>query len=149
MNVLNQNLLSVKKGIIAHQVNCQGKMGAGLAKQLRAKYPQVYHQYINSFKTGKLQLGTVQLVPINQDLYVANLAGQNGYGTQHQQTDYHALTQCLIQLQNLSQKLELIPYLPYKIGCGLAGGDWQIVSSLIIKYCPSAWICQIETATHF
>ena len=31
--------------IICQQVNCAGVMGAGLAKQIRAKYPVVYSEY--------------------------------------------------------------------------------------------------------
>jgi nicotinamidase-related amidase len=30
---------------IAHQVNLMGVMGAGLAKQIKQKYPTVYAQY--------------------------------------------------------------------------------------------------------
>lgn len=31
--------------IICHQVNCQGVMGSGIAKQVREKYPVVYRDY--------------------------------------------------------------------------------------------------------
>ena len=31
--------------IICHQVNCQGVMGSGIAKQVREKYPNVYNSY--------------------------------------------------------------------------------------------------------
>ena len=31
--------------IICHQVNCQGVMGSGLAKQIRERYPIVYEEY--------------------------------------------------------------------------------------------------------
>lgn len=31
--------------IICHQVNCKGVMGAGLAKQIRDKWPDVYDRY--------------------------------------------------------------------------------------------------------
>lgn len=139
---INMDILTVEYGIIAHQVNCQGKMGAGLAKQIRAKYPQAYDQYMDWFEEGKMTLGTVQLVEIKPHLYVANLAGQDRYGRNGIQTDYQALTQCFTQLQEVSQELKLTPHLPFKIGCGLAGGDWRIVCDLILKHCPSAKICK-------
>ena len=31
--------------IICHQVNCQGKMNSGIAKQIREKWPVVYKKY--------------------------------------------------------------------------------------------------------
>ena len=31
--------------LICHQVNCQGVMGSGIAKQVREKYPKVYKEY--------------------------------------------------------------------------------------------------------
>jgi len=45
MKIINRDLLTIESGIIAHQVNCQGKMGAGLALKIRKKYPQVYEYY--------------------------------------------------------------------------------------------------------
>ena len=35
-------------------------------------------------------------------------------------------------------------YIPYKMGCSLAGGDWNIVSRLIKDYIPSAIIFKHE-----
>lgn len=31
--------------VILHQVNCQGVMGSGVAKQVREKYPIVFEYY--------------------------------------------------------------------------------------------------------
>lgn len=42
------NLLNAPQKVIAHQVNCQGKMGSGVAKVIRDKYPKVYETYLNT-----------------------------------------------------------------------------------------------------
>ena len=42
------NLLDAPQKVIAHQVNCQGKMGSGVAKVIRDKYPKVYETYLNT-----------------------------------------------------------------------------------------------------
>ena len=39
------DLLSSKERIIVHQVNCRGVMGAGIAKQIKEKWPDVYTSY--------------------------------------------------------------------------------------------------------
>ena len=39
------DILSVTKGIITHQFNCQGVMGCGIELQIRQKWPEVYQRY--------------------------------------------------------------------------------------------------------
>jgi O-acetyl-ADP-ribose deacetylase (regulator of RNase III) len=136
-----RDLLKMERGIIAHQVNLKGKMGAGLALQIRRRYPAVWEQYRRDYQ--QIQLGQVQLVPVSQSLYVANLAAQTDYGIDRRQTDYDALARCLAELADFSRQLHLTPYLPHGLGCGLAGGDWRIVCGLILRHCPQAVVCRL------
>lgn len=70
--------------IICQQVNCAGVMGAGLAKQIRAKYPVVYSEYqkyLHELTTQKLLLlGRVSYVRVADNVAIANIFGQDGYG---------------------------------------------------------------------
>ena len=143
MQIIKGDLLEIEVGIIAHQVNCKGVMGAGLAKVLRAKYPVCFESYSRYCKAGQFKLGMVQFCKVNSQLFVCNLAGQDNYGTQSCQTDYDALATCLTKLHLKSLELNLIPYLPYRLGCGLAGGNWDVVSQLIEVHCPNAVIVQL------
>lgn len=45
IKIVKGDILQASEDIIGHQVNCQGVMGAGLAKQIRNKYPHVYDEY--------------------------------------------------------------------------------------------------------
>lgn len=143
MQIMKGDLLSIEVGIVAHQVNCKGVMGAGLAKSLRAKYPICFESYSRYCREGKFRLGMVQFCKVNSQLYICNLAGQDNYSTQSRQTDYDALGVCFTKLHLKSLELNLIPYLPHKLGCGLAGGDWNVVSTLIETHCPNAVIVQL------
>lgn len=143
MQVIKSDLLAIESGIISHQVNCQGVMGAGLALKLKAKYPICFESYSKYCKAGQFKLGMVQFCRVNSNLFICNLAGQDGYGGGNRQTDYQALESCLTKLYAKSLELGLTPYLPYKLGCGLAGGDWAIVSKLIETHCPNAVIVQL------
>lgn len=133
------DILESKCDIICHQVNCKGKMGAGLAKQIKDKYPKVYDAYhrITEHK-GESLLGTNQFVAVGSDgvspYYICNMFGQDGYGTNRLQTDYTALEKCLKDLSQIVKEHRFSVAIPYGIGCGLAGGDWRIVQSLIEKY---------------
>jgi len=129
MKTIKGNLLNQKEGIILHQVNCKRVMGAGIAKQIRLLYPQHYIDYLNSPQ----QLGDIVVTHVSPTLTIVGLFAQDGYGRYKQYTDYNALAQCLIKVAQLN--VQPI-YAPYKIGCGLGGGDWNIVKSLFEKHLP-------------
>ena len=136
MKVIKGNLLNQKEGIILHQVNCRGVMGAGIAKQIRSLYPQHYIDYLNSPQ----QLGNIVITRVSPTLTIVGLFAQDGYGRYKQYTDYNALAQCL----NKVAQLNVQPiYAPYKIGCGLGGGDWNIVKSLFEKHLPQTIFVKI------
>lgn len=151
MKVINQDILKVfspnNYSIVIHQVNCQGKMEAGLAKQIKAKYPFVYDNYlhlISGNKDNKFDLlGTVQYINIEDKYeyfsfydynYIVNLFGQYDYG-KGKHTEYSAIYNGLCKIANDFKKcyanLPVNLYIPYKMGCGLGGGDWSIVSKII------------------
>lgn len=50
MLILNGDLFKTPFEIIAHQVNCQGVMGSGVAKQVKEKFPYVYSTYVKALK---------------------------------------------------------------------------------------------------
>lgn len=117
--------------IICHQVNCKGVMGAGLAKQVRMKHPHVYHHYRNACNAfGSKQLGKAQLVSCLADngYVIANIFGQDGYGRDRCYTDYKALSAAF---RYLSDTKGWTIRIPYKMGCGLGGGNWSLVLEAI------------------
>lgn len=131
------NILDVQEGIIAHQVNCMGAMNSGLAKQIRAKYPEVYTRYqevhVNPLYTGAgldQLMGWVDFVNVGNNLNIANCYGQYRYGTNERQTHYPSLFKCVNTLCEYSKATNVSIHLP-RIGCGLAGGDWAIVEQLL------------------
>lgn len=148
-DILNRSYFDV----VCHQVNCIGKMGAGLAKQIADMYPEVKDKYIaHTSKCGsQAVLGTCLLsktISGSNDWrgpkYIANLYGQLEIGTDKQQTNYRALQYAIQDFYKQLSEIKPptngygVPY-PYKIafpknmGCGLAGGDWDIVEKIIIK----------------
>lgn len=144
------NILDISYGIIGHQVNCQMVMGAGLAKQIRAKYPWVYSEYMNVMGKATIsnRLGKCQMVEIQRaKLYVANLFGQYDYRPSNvRHTDYAALGMALRNLKRWKDTFlpfDFPIYLPAGLGCGLAKGDWTIVSGIIRDSIPEAIIMSL------
>ena len=133
------DLLKSDCNAIAHQANCFGKMGAGIARQIRLRYPEAYEADLN-FRLpvgSRERLGHYSWCWVDGgSRLVANLYGQYGYGP-GRHTDYDAfetalsrLVETLILIQpqlNVKYKLGL----PFGIGAGLAGGNWTQIFSII------------------
>ena len=136
--VEHSNLLEVKSGIICHQVNCVGAMGAGLALQIKNKWPKVFESYkrdCDLFVEDPTRLvGHVQDVLIRDNLVVANCFGQVYPGRNRVMTDYFAWDAILDKVNDLSNYFSLDIHFPYMIGCGLAGGDWNVMSEKIERH---------------
>jgi O-acetyl-ADP-ribose deacetylase (regulator of RNase III) len=47
---------------IVNPVNCVGVMGKGLALAVKHRYPRVFEKYVRACKSGRLRIGTLQLV---------------------------------------------------------------------------------------
>ena len=141
------DLLESNCNIICHQVNCQRVMGSGIAKQIRDKWPKVYEDYCcnidymydNGLVTNSSDLlGMVSWTELDiNNKYIMNFFSQDKFlprGVCH--TDYEAFTDCcrtlknFITERNLDKSSTIIGF-PYKIGCGLAGGHWDVVSAII------------------
>lgn len=120
--------------VILHQVNCQGMMNTGVAKQVREKYPWVFKSYKymceeNANHKDNL-LGIAHKVPIDEKRFIVNLFAQKDYGYDGKcYTNYNALKKCLQDVNSkCAGKTVAIPYL---MGCHRGGGDWDIVSQII------------------
>lgn len=122
-----------KKLIIVHQVNCKGVMGSGFAKQVADRYPELYMQYriICQSASSKELLGHIMIYEAD-DKIIVNMFSQDNYGTGVRQTDYEAMDKALHTLRKLYPNDIIIA--PYKIGCGLDGGEWDVVSKILQKY---------------
>lgn len=137
VTVVKGNILNAQEDIICHQVNCQGVMGAGVAKEISTKWPIVKEEYQDLCRQKKHKddlLGFVQIVKVDGNKCVANIFGQYSYGHDKYKkyTDYTALTRAFDHLRCVYQGKSLA--FPYGFGCGLANGDWNVVKTMIDIY---------------
>ena len=124
------NIFESGADVICHQVNCQGVMGSGVAKQVKERYPIVYEQYKKVCTSDERLLGRTQIIPINNSQYIANLFAQDNYGYDKKcYTDYQALENCLKQIYAFCPNKTIA--FPYLMSCARGGGDWNIVYKMI------------------
>ena len=125
-------LFEVQADYIAHQVNCRGVMGAGIAKTIREHNEQVYtryKQFCSTYQPSDL-LGKSFICD-----NIISIFGQLNYGRDVNTvyTDYEALCTAFQSLHNRLPLDKSIAF-PYRMGCGLGNGKWDIVLALI-KHC--------------
>lgn len=139
-----RDILDVVDGIICHQVN-PFVMGAGLALAIRRRFPKVYDEFLYRKRVDPLDLGDVLFVQVSSTLWVANMCAQHTFGRNLRRvyTDYPAFQSCLAAIDYEALKKEKKVYFPYKIGCGLANGNWNTVYHLIEQRTPYAIICRL------
>lgn len=129
-----------KDCVVVHQVNCQGVMGVGIAKTIKTKFPRTFQKYKDSCDKlsycekeqllGKLLYTNEYIEDYGFKIKIANCFGQYRYGRDKRYTDYEALSSCFKKITTVTNTTQDI-LIPYKIGCCNAGGDWNIVLSII------------------
>lgn len=120
--------------IIAHIVNDKAsRWGAGFARAMRTKLPAVQDDFTHWATLHKylFKLGNARLVKLTEGLFVFSMICQHGYGEAAKpRVRYNALQTCLYELANVARDEQATVHMP-RIGCGQAGGRWEIVCELI------------------
>lgn len=121
--------------IIAHVVNNRTLNwgGHGVASAMKRKWPSLQADYNEWGRQRKLSraLGEVCFSRVETDLTVASMVAQVGYGdSAAPRLRYAALRSCLAQVLHHANKSRASLHIP-RVGCGQAGGNWDVVRDLI------------------
>lgn len=120
--------------VIVHGCNCFHTFGAGIARAIKQRWPATHHADVTQTIYGdRKKLGTIIPVSVSDSLTVINAYTQ--YGFQRgalPNVDYAAVRSCFREIANAFGRKGLAFGIP-KIGAGLAGGDWDIISKMIAE----------------
>lgn len=123
--------------IIAHGCNCFHTMNSGIAKQIKENFPDTYNIDFNTTKKGDInKLGTFSIGQYWRKIEYVNIYNcytQYYYGKDGKlYLEYDALALCLRKINFVNNKgLKVTNIGLPKIGCGLAGGEWNKVDGII------------------
>jgi len=142
--LLEGDLLNCSSKYIIHQCNCVSRGSAGLAYQLfnKFQYANIYIQRVGPSIPGKIYVAGNG----NNERFIINAMSQFLPGGP---SDYYLIgglyddsigrielfKKCLNQVSNISE-LDSISF-PWKYGCGIAGGDWEIYRNIIDNFSDS------------
>lgn len=129
------DVLSAVTDVVAHQTNCSGGFGTGVAGAVRKKYPMVFEEYKKFVdrKSPKDLLGKVQFVKLENKQYVANLFGQENFGYDGAQyTSYDAIWNALqlLKINMLEMNLNSVAF-PYLMASHRGGANWEVIEKMI------------------
>lgn len=116
--------------VIVHGCNCFHTMGAGAAKQIKDKFPIAYERDLKTPYGSKEKLGTIDycVIPEGNIFIIVNAYTQYTFETNKPVVDYNAIRSCFKEIKKEFTKLKIgYP----RIGAGLAGGDFKIISKII------------------
>jgi len=123
------DLLATDVRHIIHGCNSHGIMGSGVAKAIRDKYPQAYQDYNDVYNNHGLELGNIVVSVQNDGKVIHNAITQKDYGRDSSRVyvSYWAIAEVFRKINSWGVGEIAMP----KIGSGLAGGDWNVISGII------------------
>lgn len=130
--------------IIAHVCNDIGGWGAGFVRSLSNRWKQPEAEYRRWFRDAPAAdlpnfiLGEVQFVQVSEDTWIANMIGQRGIARNRSSNRqppvrYEAIDQTLAKVAAHALEHKASVHMP-RIGCGLAGGKWELIEPLVLTH---------------
>lgn len=127
----NSNILVSKDDAIVNAVNCQGIMGAGLAKQFKTKYPEMFLAYEKACDFGFVSPGRNHYwYDEKEKQWIVNFVTKDSWKEPSEYSYISAGLQNLIEFV-AEEKINSIS-IP-ALGCGLGGLDFDTVDGMICK----------------
>ncbi|MBV8327119.1 macro domain-containing protein [Chryseobacterium sp.] len=121
--------------IITHICNDIGGWGKGFVLAISKRWKEPENEYRNWYRfrsENNFGLGELQIIQVEQYVYVANMIGQKGIktGSNGIPVRYEAIEKCLEELSKQALRINASIHMP-RIGCGLAGGKWEQIEPII------------------
>ena len=145
MHILqNSNITECTGKTVVHGVNCLNTMGAGAARAIANKWPEAEKAYDRYMRKYASFIITTKKLPefepccyaiCDDGTIVYNAIVQYYVGRDKKYGQYHLLTQSLSNIckniisSELSREIHIT-----KIGCGLAGLKWEVLSEILLEY---------------
>lgn len=127
---------SLGNKIIVHICNDIGKWGKGFVLAVSKKWREPEERYKDSFSNPTPpKLGDVQFINVEPEIIIANIIGQHGVRSSRNKNlpppiRYDAVKKGLERIAEYAEKHNASVHMP-RIGCGLAGGEWEEIESII------------------
>lgn len=121
-----------KFNFIIQGCNCQSTWGSGLARSLREAFPDAF---LVDKKDKRLPFDKIGDFSYwrspNQKLTIINAYTQFDYGTDYRRAEYGSIKRAFEGIFSHWRFSHLDRVATVKIGAGLGGGNWEVISDII------------------
>ena len=124
------NIFDAKTQVIVNPVNLVGVMGAGLAKEMKERYPEMFKKYKLACDKGVFKEGQLQLCK-QSDVWILNFPTKRHW---KEASDLDLIEKGLQAFVNTYEQKGITSITFPKLGCGLGGLSWDEVGLLMHKY---------------
>lgn len=149
LSVMDGDMFFSRMQTLTVSVNCVGIMGKGLASRAKYQFPDVYVNYQDSCRKGRLKLGKPYLYKressfdyelADEPQSMANANGETWFilfptkNHWRDMSDLKSIEEGLRWIRNNYREMGLKSLAVPALGCGLGGLEWKNVGPLICSY---------------
>jgi O-acetyl-ADP-ribose deacetylase (regulator of RNase III) len=107
--------------------------GKGFSVAVRTRWPHAQKEFTRWVFASRpeFKLGNIHIAKLDESIELASMVAQHGYGPSlFPRIQYLAIEECLSKVAVRAKETNASIHMP-RIGCGEAGGEWNIVSEII------------------
>jgi len=140
LKIVDGDLLDAKETYIAHQCNCISTNAKTLAELIFNKYPDSdsYSKRINGMKSTYGDPGTIEIFgdtePYIINMYAQYYPAKSKYPNDSINKRIGWFEECLIHISQIKNIHIKTVAMPFNIGCGAAGGDWNTYYKILTNF---------------
>jgi O-acetyl-ADP-ribose deacetylase (regulator of RNase III) len=142
---LEGDIFSTKTQVLVNTVNCQGVMGKGLALEFRKRFPQMYEEYKQQCKEGRITIGSLHLYKQAPRYWILNFPTKNHWRNKSN-LDY--IERGLLEFRKKYAEWSISSIAFPKLGCQLGGLDWDQVKPIMEKHLSDLPGLRVEVFSH-
>ena len=131
MKVLVGDLFASKAQTLVNTVNCVGVMGKGIALEFKDRFPDMYDDYVQRCKAGKVRLGQPYLFRRVTPPWILNFPTKDHWRSVARLQD---IVRGLEYLERHYREWEITSLAVPPLGCGQGQLEWRVVGPTLYRH---------------
>lgn len=127
----NENIFKSKSTALVNTVNCVGVMGAGIAKEFKLRFPEMFKDYVKKCNVNKIRIGKLDIYKINDRKIIINFPTKDHW---KYPSKLEYIEKGLIDFVKNYKSWNIISIAFPQLGCGKGGLKWNDVKYLMKEY---------------
>lgn len=147
-----KDIFTIPNSVIMHVCNIEGGFGGGFAGSLNAKSSKFKEEYRDLINTHGANLLGKASYHMHEGLNVFNLYAMPFYrklndspGTVY--ISYEALSSSIDDALQMTEATRIV--MPYHVGAGLAGGDWETILNILDSKLEFYTLCALPGVKYY